>query len=130
MNIQEIQDSIGKREISGRVWTGEDMIYLHSLELEYQNMGMIMAGGVDRCETFMQYTGLKDKNGKKIFEGDIIRHINEEADMNPYVVPEMTPDNWEILLGIMDAEWEEDDMQYSNIEIIGNVFENPSLLES
>jgi hypothetical protein len=72
-DIKEIQDSIGKREISGRVWTGEDMIYLHSLELEYQNMGMIMAGGVDRCETFMEYAGLKDKNGKKIFEGDFVR---------------------------------------------------------
>jgi hypothetical protein len=117
-DIKEIQDSIGKREISGRVWTGEDMIYLHSLELEYQNMGMIMAGGVDRCETFMEYAGLKDKNEKKIFEGDLVRI----DDGNVSYVRFCNGCFCAFLECMSEFEWR-------NYEVIGNVFEHPNLFK-
>ena len=76
----------------------------------------------------MQYTWLKDKNGVEIYEWDIIQHQNDCADSAPYLVPELSPENWETLMGIWDSEWEVSKNKYSNIEILGNIYENPELL--
>lgn len=93
----------------------------------------------DRYEV-MQYTGLKDKNGKEIYEGDICRVSSEEYYSNNYFI---TEDDWTMTMYI-DFSYgsfqlrekedrhmaiyfiETDDM---DIEIIGNIYENPELME-
>ena len=75
-----------------------------------------------------QFTGLLDRNGKEIYEGDIIQYQNECADRTPVLVPFMTPKNLEYITGIGNSEWEEKENQYSNIEVIGNIHENKDLL--
>lgn len=67
-------------------------------------------------ETVGQYTGLKDKNGKKIFEGDIVRYIDN--DLIEYV---------EFIDGVFFAGSEE--LRYAYCEVIGNIYDNPELLE-
>ena len=72
-------------------------------------------------ETVGQYTGLTDKNGVKIFEGDIIRF---EDDIG-YVIY-----NCDDASFLVDSPNRYISMDYSSdFEIIGNIHDNPGLLE-
>lgn len=73
-------------------------------------------------ETVGQYTGLNDKNGKKIFEGDIIRSNSERGYIEYY------PND--CAFDVVDDHgfyWLISEM--SNIEVIGNIHDNPELLK-
>jgi len=69
----------------------------------------------------MQYTGLKDKNGKDIYEGDVVQGIHgkypvawndERAAFEARIIG---------FASIPSNQWKE-------VEIIGNIYENPELL--
>jgi uncharacterized phage protein (TIGR01671 family) len=68
----------------------------------------------------MQYTGLKDKNGKKIFEGDVLKNIIYDS-CNGRPKEEISKVEYEENYFLMPACGE--------IEIIGNIYENPELKE-
>ena len=73
-------------------------------------------------ETVGEYTGLTDKNGKKIFEGDIIRSNSERGYIEYY------PND--CAFDVVDDHgfyWLISEM--SNIEVIGNIHDNHELLE-
>ena len=68
--------------------------------------------------TVGQYTGLKDKKGKRIFDGDILSIWNESHDV---VVFED---------GAFDLENTSIPIRFANkFEVIGNIMDNPELLE-
>ena len=61
------------REIKFRVWNGECMIspdYIDREGVAHWHENSIP----ESSKELMQYTGLKDKKGNEIFEGDIIKH--------------------------------------------------------
>lgn len=64
-----------KREIKFRVWDGDKMNYTPraSMYLEFINDEFYLAESSQISKVFMQYTGLKDRNGKEIWEGDYLR---------------------------------------------------------
>lgn len=76
--------------------------------------------------TVGQYTGLKDKNGKEIYEGDIIWWGKDDHAPVSYVfyddgafkVSDPESDTWELLIDVLNGA-----------EVIGNIYENPELLK-
>lgn len=82
----------------------------------------------------MLSTGLKDKNGKEIFEGDIIRYNIDVVDIkrHPTLGFYTVLDGREGFFGdgMSIDDFEEDVKEFSKTaEIIGNIYENPELLE-
>jgi uncharacterized phage protein (TIGR01671 family) len=71
----------------------------------------------------LQFTGLLDKNGKEIFEGDILK-IYYEGNQRSYL-KEVKWLNDAINKGRWDAL---DNCAYTSCEVVGNIFENPELL--
>ncbi|MEE0499583.1 YopX family protein [Streptococcus parasanguinis] len=82
----------------------------------------------------MQSTGLKDKNGKEIFEGDIITNgqnvmcMKKRNTLGFYIEEK---EKVEFIADCADLEEFEADAKEvaDNIEIIGNIYKNPELLE-
>lgn len=97
---------------------GNGKVVLTDLSSVYSN-----CEGMENFE-LMQSTGLKDKNGTEIYEGDIVKNIYDEI----YVV------KW-FDAGFYLEERYNGGFDYSelhfgnNKEVIGNIYENPELLE-
>lgn len=122
-----------QREIKFRAWNKvkKEMFYVHeigwigsmlTLAKESQpNVNNIHTACNFVSSVLMQYTGLKDKNGKEIYEGDIVRtyHLDEKGNREER---------------IFDVEFHFNPFRgvYMYIEergeIIGNIYETPNLL--
>ena len=81
-------------------------------------------------ETVGQFTGLTDKNGRRIFEGDILGgYLDDNYPENQTVMEVVWCNYWwgtkEIGCDPDLLEWEDGEI----LEIVGNVFDNPELMK-
>lgn len=108
------------REIKFRAWNPTK----NRMSAPYEPLGNGYLNGTrptfwPKNMVFMQYTGLRDKNGKEIYEGDILRHyphwddgrtISEATMISPWYC----------------GDWS---IEPEETEVIGNVWENPELIK-
>ena len=74
-------------------------------------------------ETVGQYTGMTDRSGKKIFEGDIVKWDGDEISQIRYCVGVYRLCN---AIGYYGVSLHN---HYSYVEVIGNIHDNPELLK-
>lgn len=124
------------REIKFRAWDGEIMIYpkrnLHITFFDapslvnwniYDNDTRILSS--QYCESvLMQYTGLKDKSGKEIYEGDVCKAKYAGGDGSDYINVVTWDNDGACFLLAKSFMW-----AWESFEVIGNQFENPDLLK-
>ena len=121
------------RDIKFRAWDGNKNTMHNNITISRLHLYDFDGDNITEQEPLkiMQYTGLKDKNGKEIYEGDIL-----DTDLErPYLVVEFRNgcfvieccDDEEIYYDIMfPLEKEISNLEYH--KVIGNIYENPYLL--
>lgn len=125
-------DKIKQREIKFRAWDKKYKEMIEDIWIAPEYGWLLLSDNDAMCERerpeegqcfLMQYTGLKDKNGKEIYEGDIVRYNDpmkskEEYRKNPYTC--------------LKVSWIKHKCCFVGCfqgEVIGNIYENPELLK-
>ena len=125
------------REIKFRAWDKKNkaMFYPQELiQLDRVYAGYFDDSGCPKTDEniiLMQYTGLKDKNGREIYEGDIVKYKGLLGRKKIGIVKYIEE---EALFAIIenytkDTLWSFDLSCADDLEVIGNIYENPELLE-
>lgn len=111
------------------IWGDDDFYYLAKDYDGSVNLIGCHNGGGDPDSSItdyelMQYTGLKDKNGKEIYEGDIVRLTTKTGgDIDRLCEWSYRNNGWRF----QGFNYAGDDQRI--IEVIGNIYENPELLK-
>ena len=129
------------REIKFRAWDKEAKAMESFDELvETIDFADVFKGYYTNLEV-MQYTGLKDKHGTVIYEGDIIkcrivtpkrnwkelRTVAYDEDMARFAAVSLDGNHWSSLPS--NVEFNLNPVRIDKCKIIGNIYENPELLE-
>ena len=112
----------GKRKDNGE-WVYGDFVRIKDGDKE---ISYIYYFGEVIPETVGQYTGFTDKNGKKIFEGDIIRKTNKGRHPKIFIANIRTDFHLHEKVYYGPCEYCTESCEY---EIIGNIHDNPELLK-
>ncbi len=117
------------KEIKFRAWNRKRKKFIKNLIVRFFPDGNIeikqyKSGNVITKFILMQFTGLKDKNGKEIYEGDFLLTTKG---MKPFLVKDIRMDT--LTIARMIKERQDKPNYFTPIEVIGNIYENPELLE-
>lgn len=112
------------REIKFRAWD-DNKLFPIAMAGKPANPSVLISSGWVECTdrvVLMQFTGERDKNGKDVYEGDIVQY-----DVDTEYGKEKMKDEVTFAAG---AFYPTCLMPSSEFEIIGNIYENPQLLST
>ena len=130
-----------------RIWDTEKKELIYDAENAYDYMRPCSGGKIIEADCFgdvlankryivEQCTGLKDENGKLIYEGDIVRIFYDHFNGTFTEKEVVGPVNWKCGTWIVNnsllnhsPEYDETHLKSAAVEVIGNIHENPELLE-
>lgn len=116
-----------------RAWNKEKKIMIYSdkegLNCFFDIISDDLAGIYDNF-IVMYYTGLKDKNNKKIYDEDIMQDFVRKEHLNEIDRGIVKYDLSQTAF-IIDVNWANKKLGriYNRFEVVGNIYENPELLE-
>ena len=119
------------REIRFRIWSPiKDQMVYSDLKRDEMNLTTAVAYHNTHPEKghLMQFTGLRDKNGKEVYEGDV---ISDHIGIGDVEYPENVA-AFRVNYRNGQAKWLLDynlPGEFESIEVIGNVHEHPELLK-
>ena len=113
------------REIKFRAWGINTKKLYKPFELKDIMKRLIESDETIAKFELMQYTGLKDKNGKEIYEGDIIEQNDKIGEVTFANGKFQLYKNVEFGSGFCDIDYR----SVVYVEIIGNIYKNPELLK-
>ena len=123
------------REIKFRAWNKKTKCMFQVTEMNFRSNGVVYSVSPNQGENWFlvgddveltQYTGLKDVNGKEIYEGDIVKY----RDNNLFIIEYVTEKTMFRAVYIIkkDRDIFDDRLIGNRCEVIGNIFENKELL--
>lgn len=122
------------REIKFRAWNSNEnqwVSYYHISKCFVEAIDCVEFRADDNIK-LMQYTGLKDKNGKEIYEGDIVISDYDNSscvcEWNNEFMCYMFRGKF-INKNTDEVEFELGGASYKRLEVIGDIYENPELLK-
>ncbi len=122
------------REIKFRAWIPKEL-ESEEYEVEYEMCYDLAFEDyepindlLNNQKNLMQYTGLKDKNGVEIYEGDIIMHGDNKKNLNEVVMNNgcWTLENKTFRYFVINMNIQ--NSHINSCEVIGNIYENPVLI--
>jgi len=112
------------RTIKFRVWSKEQQFMHEATAIEWEDGKMVKPND---GWILMQFTGLKDKNGKEIYEGDIVRVGKKWVGIVEFHLPEDNDFSYGFV--VSTTEMGTLDLSEFNHKVIGNIYESKELLK-
>lgn len=113
------------REIKFRCWSDNKMYEIDSIDFWDETVSLTGAGYINMENAkLMQYTGLKDKNGKEIYEGDILEWTTFSGKKYRFSVEYSNEYAQYTIANTGDISMENEPLgDFENIEVIGNTYD-------